>query len=288
MSVGNCPIDYREINHRIAQLKEIRPLPPAVQRMLEILSGEIVSASDLECFIKYDQALSAKLLRLANSAYYGFRGKVETLSRAIMIVGFQRVRSICLYMLLMELCADNQTMALVQRETLWKHSFVTAKIAAKIAMQRPWISKEQAYVLGLFHDLGRTIMAGNFKEHYHSIQNLARSRKVPIWCAELQYGLTHTQVGKWTAIKWAFPEMFQRVIEFHHEPEKSPSFAPEVTMIALANILANSKDYPEYVHDETTLAYCNDLYISEDEWEGYQEGLDKIWVETDQLWKLLG
>lgn len=288
MSVGNCPIDYKEINHRISGLKEIRPLPTAVQRMLEILSGEIVSATDLECFIKYDQALSAKILRLANSAYYGFRGKVETLSRAIMIVGFHRVRSICLYMLLMELCADNQTLNVSQREELWKHSFATAKIAAKIAARRPWMTKEHAYVLGLFHDLGRTIMAGNFKEHYQSIRELATARKMPFWCAELQYGLTHTQIGKWTAIKWAFPEMFQRVIEFHHAPEKSPSFTAEVTMIALANILANSKAYPEFVHDPMTLAYCSDLYIPEEEWEGYQDGLEKIWVETDQLWKLLG
>ncbi len=288
MSVGTCPIDYREINCRISRLKEIRLLPRAVQRMLEILSGEIVSANDLENFIKYDQALSAKILSLANSAYYGFRGEVETLPRAVMVIGFHRARSICLYMLLMELCSEEQTLKVSLREELWKHSFATAKIAAQIAAHRPWISKEHAYVLGLIHDLGRTIMATDFMEHFQTIRNLATVHKMPFWCAELQYGLTHMQIGKCAAIKWAFPEMFQRVIEFHHTPEKSPSFVPEVTMIALADILANSNGYPELVHDELALSYCSDLYIPEEEWEGHLDGLGRIWVETDQLWTLLG
>lgn len=288
MSLADCPIDQKEINYKISQAKEIRPLPSAVQRMLEILHGEIVSANELESFIKYDQALSAKILRIANSAYYGFRGKIETLSRAIMLVGFHRVRSICLNTLFMELFANAQELHPSQREKLWKHSFATAKVAAQIALHRPWISKEHAYVLGLFHDLGRTIMATNFAEHYQSIQSLSRAGKLPLWCAELQYGLTHTQIGKWTAIKWALPEMFLRVIEFHHTPEESPSLTPEVTMITLANILAHSKEYPQFVEDELTLSYCNDLYISEEEWEGYRDGLDDVWEEMEQLWKLLG
>ena len=94
-------------------------------------------------------------------------------------------------------------------------------------------------------------------------------------------------VGKWLSIRWAFPELFQVVMVFHHEPLRAPAFRSEATIIALANILANSKDYPEYLNDYCTLRYREKVMISEEEWSEHQERLNEIWSEVDQFWSLL-
>jgi HD-like signal output (HDOD) protein len=279
--------DEKEIQHRVCQIKDLPPLPRMLQKLLEILHEEGAFVEDLEGLIKYDQSLSAKVLRVANSTYYGYRSRVSSLSRAIMILGFEHVKTICLSALLVEFFSGKPGLAASEKERLWKHAFAAANIASEMARKRPWIKKEDAYILGLLHDLGWLVMAIYFGDYYASVRDLADFRKVPAWHIEIEYGLTHTRIGKWLAVKWALPEMFARVMEFHHAPEASPSFKSEAKIIALADILANSREYPDYLTSDFVLSYCRDLFITEEEWIGYQEYLTGMWSTVDQLWDLL-
>lgn len=285
--IDSRTLDHRDIQHRVSQLDDLPPLPRALQRLIEIIQDEIASARELESLVKYDQGLSARLLRIANSAYYGLRSEVTTLSRAIMTIGYFKVRSLCLSALLIEFFSNSRSLSSALKESFWKHSFATGRIASEIAKKRSWVNEEQAYILGLLHDLGRIVMAIHFNSHYQIIRNLAESRTIPMWCAEIQCGLTHTQIGKWVAVKWAFPEIFQMVMEFHHAPQLSDSFGPEVKLIHLADLLSHSEESDELPIDEFTLSVCRELFITEDEWSELQEQLSIIWPEVDQLWNLL-
>jgi len=280
-------LDENEVRYKVSQIKNLPPLPLALHRVLDIIINEVDSPDELERFISYDQTLAARILCVANSAYYGFRGKVPNLSRSINIIGYDEVKSICVYALMSEIFSGLNSIKRSEREKLWKHSFATARIAYHIAQRRPWVSEHEAYLLGLLHDLGWVIMAVHFKEEYQSIQRLARDRKIPPRYVESQFGIYHTLIGKWIAIRWSFPEHFQAVMEFHHEPEKSPSFKPEVRIVALANILANCKMYPDYLDDDLTRMYYQKLYITHEEWEEYQSRLGQLWPEVDQFWNLL-
>jgi HD-like signal output (HDOD) protein len=280
-------LNEQEVRSRVAQIRDFPMLTGAVQRLLEIIHAEIESERELETLILYDQVLSARVLRVANSVFYGTRGSIGTISRAMLQIGFQDVKSICLCYLLMQLCSDDSRLESSERERLWKHAFATAKIASEISRRRPWISGEKAYVYGLLHDFGRVAMAYSFGEHYRAIASLAELRGVPPWYVELQYGLTHTTIGRWIAAKWSLPEVFQRVMEFHHQPERSPSYGPEVRLIALADILANADRHPGLLDDPQTHAICRELFITEDEWDEYQEALAEIRVQVDQFWNLL-
>jgi HD-like signal output (HDOD) protein len=277
----------REVRHAISQVKDLPLLPGSLPRMLEIIQEEIFSAKELESLVRYDQSLSARILRVANSAYRGYRGTVRTLSEAMWILGFDQARSMCLCALLVGLFTGKVTIDLEERERLWKHGFATARMARELARKRPWISEEEAYILGLFHDLGWVVMAAHLSEYYDYIQNLARSWKVIPWHLERQCGVTHTRIGKWVAIKWSFPEVFQKVIEFHHNPENSPSFKPEVTMISLADLLVNSKEHPDLPIDEAALTYRRELCITDEEWKDCWKRSHEIWLEVDQFWDLL-
>jgi len=280
-------LNEQEVRSRVAKIRDFPMLTGAVQRLLEIIHSELESERELETLILYDQVLSARVLRVANSVFYGTRGNVGTISRAVLQIGFRDVKSICLCYLLMQLCSDDSRLESSEREKLWKHAFATAKIASEISRRRPWISGEKAYVYGLLHDFGRVAMAYSFNEHYRAIANLAELRGVSPWYVELQYGLTHTTIGRWIAAKWSLPEVFQRVMEFHHQPERSPSYGPEVKLIALADILANADRHPGLLDDPQTHAICRELFITEDEWDDYQEVLTEIRVQVDQFWNLL-
>ncbi|NLJ29546.1 MAG: HDOD domain-containing protein [Deltaproteobacteria bacterium] len=280
-------LDEKEIRYRIFQINDFPPMPISLERLLEVIQNEVASIKELESIVQYDQTLSAKIMRIANSSYYGFRGKISTLARAMVLMGFEEVRSICLCTLLREMISGKMPLKARERETFWKHALVVGRVAALISQKRPWISKAEAYTLGLLHDLGQVIMAAYLSDHYHFILKLSKMRNIPMWCAESAYEVTHTVVGRWLAVKWGLPEVFQRVLEFHHAPEGAPSYKSEVKMIYLADVLSNSREYPEFLNDDVTLSYCSDLCVTEEEWEEYREELDAIWSEVDQIWNLL-
>lgn len=285
--MSTIPLDEQEVRYQISQIRELPPLPQSLQRLIEIIHDEIESAEELESLILYDQALTAKILRMANSTYYGCRGKINNVSRAIVLIGLDQAKSICLCALFMNLFSNGLSIDPLLREHLWKHSFATSRIAVEMASKRPWLNREDAAVLGLIHDIGYLVMATCFREHFSSILETASNRKCPVWCVEMQVGLSHTQLGKYLAARWAFPEAFQAVIEYHHAPDRSRSYQAEVKLIYLANVLSNSPQYPELLDDAATLSYCGELHISEEEWQEYQDGLELIWPQVDQLWNLL-
>ncbi len=282
------PLDEEEIRYQIARIQELPPLPRSIKRLIEIICSEIDSPTELESIISYDQSLAAKVLQIANSTYYGCRGEVKTLSKAIVVIGLNQVRSICLCTLLMSLIASGATISRSHREFLWKHAFSTSMVASEMTGKRPWMNRNEASILGLVHDLGQMVLVTCFNEQFTAIMETAAKGGLPCWCVETRYGLAHSQLGKYLAARWTLPDVFKAVIEFHHCPERSETFKTEVRLIFLANILSNSREYPELTNDEATLSVCREMYISEDEWQEYQDNLVHVWSSVDQLWNLLG
>jgi HD-like signal output (HDOD) protein len=276
-----------EAFHRVAGIADLPPLAGALERLLDVIYSEVASVRELERIILYEQALAAKILRLANSSFYGTRGQVSTIAQAIMLVGFEQVKSICLCVLLMQLYADAPALRAGQREKLWKHAFAAARMAREVAQVRPWVSKELAYVLGLFHDLGRLTLAVHFGDYYRLITELAKTRKLPPRLVESECGLTHTEIGGWMSAKWALPEVFTRVMEYHHKPHQSPDHRSEVTLIFLADVLANSQQHAEYLDDPFTLSCARQLRLTDEDWEQCIERSSTIWPQVDAFWTLL-
>ena len=281
------PPNEQEIRYQISKINDLPSLPQSFERLIEIIRSEIDSPGELESIISYDPSLVAKLVMVGNSAYYGYRGRVDTLARAINVIGLYQAKAICICALLMNLLANGHSISSVYREMLWKHSYITSRVLIEMTKKRPWLHREEASTLGLLHDLGWIVMAAHFKDQFMAIFESAAKRNIPPWCVDLQYGLMHTQLGKYLASRWAFPEVLKAAIEFHHFPEKSKSFKTEVRLVYLANVLSHSHDFPELVDDEATLCYCRELYICEDEWQEYQEKVELIWCDVDELWNLL-
>ncbi len=270
-------------------VSQVKILPPLVnsRRMLGIIHHQSGSVKELESIIGYDSALAANLVMTGNTSCYGHRGKVSTLSRAITVLGFDQVKWLCLFSLIMDWLAKQRVISEAYRQILWKRSFVASKIAVEITRKRPWMDVEEAFLLGLIYDIGWQVMAVRFYEQFEAIFETAVGKNVPPWWIEVRYGLSHAEIGRYLAAQRALPESFKMVAAFHHCPERCKSFKTEVTLICLVDVLAYAREHPEAVNEQITLSRCRKLLISEDEWRGYQESLEQIWLQADQLWMLL-
>ena len=261
--------DEREVRYQISQMRGLPLLSQSLQRLIEIAYDEVESADELESIILYDQGLTAEILRTANSTCYGCRGKIKNVSSAIVLLGLNKTKSICLGALFTNLFSNAPSNDPLLRENLWKHAFATSRIAVEMSKKRPWLNREDAAALGLIHDIGHLAMATYFPEHLSSILEIASNRKCPVWCVEMQFGLSHTKLGKYLASRWALPESFQAVIEYHHSPGRSRCCQAEIKLIYLADVLSNSRQFPELLADEATLSYLGELHIPVEEWREY-------------------
>ena len=282
------PFDDKEIRSRLSKIKELPPLPTSLWRLLEIIHSEVDMPGELESIISYDPSLSAKVLSVANSAFYGHRKEICSLSKAISIIGTAKVKSICIYTLLFGLFSNGLTISDAHRELLWKHAFACSRIAVEVNRIRSWMKREEAGLMGLLHDLGWIVMAAYLKEQFTVIFEKAEEENIPPWYVEMRYGLDHGKLGRYVASRWALPEQLTVVMEFHHAPERNAVFGAEVGMMHLIDVLSQSREYPELVGEEATLLHCRKLCISGQEWEEYQEVTEGIWPEVEQLWNLLG
>ncbi len=276
----------QRLRARVLQTDCLPPIPQTLFQLLDIIQQEKSSANNLEDVILRDQAVTAKVLRAANSAYYGFCGKVTTVSRAVVAIGFHEVQNICLCALLMQ---NFHSDAVNQQEQmqLWQHSFATGGLARSIAQLRPWIQAEESYVLGLLHDLGRMVLMFYFLDDYHQIHRLASESSVSSYVAEERHGMPHTLIGKWLAIKWHLPTVYQVVMEYHHAPLSAPESQKEVSLIYLANVLAYAEDSNNQPNQDHVNECCDQLYISKDEWQYLGEKAVVIRNESANMWNML-
>src|SRR5208337_2739217 len=121
------PLDEKEIRYQIAQIEELPALPQALKRLIEIIHSEIDTPGELESIIGYDPSLAAKVVMVGNTSYYGYRKRVNTLSKAISIIGADQIKSICICTLLMNLLSNRRVVSPAHREMLWKHAFASSK-----------------------------------------------------------------------------------------------------------------------------------------------------------------
>lgn len=226
-------------------LRSVDSLPlmsQSASKLMQTVADQDHSIHDIIEIVKYDTALTVKILKVVNSAAYGLGKKITSVERAIPQLGDKMV-----FGLAMEECA-----APVYRDSLegydgesgglWKHSLLTALLARELAKLSSYhVSPEEAYTAGLMHDLGKGIlsqyMKGSAPDLLTAVENdILRDYRQ---AEQYYYGIDHCDVGCSIAQHWQLPEALREVIRWHHEPNKSSNtFKPLVYVIHLADIMA--------------------------------------------------
>jgi putative nucleotidyltransferase with HDIG domain len=213
-----------------AALKNLPPFPPAAAKALRLLADESVSFREISDTLGTDAALSAEVLRLANSPLFGPRYSVSSISHALSVVGTRRLTGLVFTLSMSKFLKRLGKKAIMRRS--WRHNLACAFAAKEFAKSFSRDASE-AYNAGLFHDVGRlafmTVSPG-FYERFDGCDADLRKRELD------HFGIDHCDAGAWVIEQWQLPEQFAEVAHHHHAPQPED----ELTMLVnAACVVAN-------------------------------------------------
>jgi HD-like signal output (HDOD) protein len=220
-----------------AKLGELPSLPHVAVRVLELVDLASTTAGQLEQAISRDPALAVGVLRLANSAYFGLRGRVTSLERAVVILGFNTVR-----LLTMAACTKSlftSPRSSFKDKVLWEHALATGVIARGLAEHCRYSDGAEAFVAGLIHDIGKTVMDQNLGRPYLGVIERVYNEGQSFTEAEQDLlGFTHPEAGALVAQAWDLAVPLGEAVRCHHAPEQAQTAPQLCAIVALANAVA--------------------------------------------------
>lgn len=230
-------VDIRRVVERIQNLPT---LPVVVAQILKVVGDDESGASDIQQILRRDQALTAKIMRLVNSSFYGYAGKIKDLQQAVVILGFDTIKSIALSATVFSAFSRSDRRAF-DREAFWRHSIATAVAARRLALVAKMPTAEEAFVAGILHDIGKVVLDEYAPAEFDAVLAHVAEKDVLIYEAErVVLGFSHAQIGRWLATKWALPAEFIDVIFYHHQPGNAQK-APQLTaLVHVGDVLART------------------------------------------------
>ena len=188
--------------------------------------------------ISNDPSLTSKVLRVVNSSFYGFPNRITTVTHAIVILGFNTIKSIALSSTIFDVFRRNVTPGDFDRTQFWKHSIGCGSAAKAIGRRLNYPMLEELFIAGLLHDVGKIVMDQYMPEKFVEVLNVVHSRDCLIAEAEMEVlGATHADVGAWLFEKWNLSKGLIETTRCHHNPALAGENQKLAEIIHLADIL---------------------------------------------------
>lgn len=221
----------------VQDVKRLVSLPEVCTRIHEMLEDEESSASDIGKVISKDVDLTARLLKVVNSSFYGYPAKVDTVERAVTIVGTSELFVLVLATSAVTLFKDIPG-TLLNMATFWRHSVYCGVVARLLAERCNVLHSERLFIVGLLHDIGRLVILYKLPETAQSVLTSTADTPLQAYRRERELlGFDHAEVGAEMTKAWGLPISLQQAIQFHHEPQHADRYLLESCIVHLANVL---------------------------------------------------
>mgnify|MGYP005844506439 CR=1 FL=1 len=268
-----------EFRRALREVKNLPTLPGIVAKLTRMADDPDTTTEQMGKVISKDHILAAKLLKLVNSAFYGFPQKISSLSSAIILLGFNVIKSLIISASIFELMEGSDV-------ELWEHSLGTAVVASTLAKRLGINDPEEVSTAGLIHDIGKVAVKMELPEQYDEILNIVDMKKISMVEAErLVLGLDHGEVGGWLAKSWLLPKKLVEPIACHHSPKNAKEEPLATAILHFSDILIRGLGY----------GHGADIWVpplSKVAWEKLgltATDLDEILEEVDEkLWDVKG
>lgn len=226
------------LNQLIKDVEDLPSLPMVTLQVIKLTDDPKTTMADLSEAISQDQALTAKILRLSNSAFYGFSRTISTITDAVVILGFRSIRDMVFAATVHDYVKKEFSGYALAKGELWKESIVCAMLAKKISQKVKYRNPDEAFVAGLLHDIGKVILNMYVSDAFGEILQRVNHKKVPFMQAEEEVlGFNHANVGAKIANKWNLPVHLVEAIEYHHNPSSAPNEKILSAIIHLSDVL---------------------------------------------------
>ena len=272
-----------KVNYVIEKIKELPTLPVIANRVQEMLYNPRTKISDLANIIEKDQSITAKILKLVNSAFYSLPERVTNISQAIALLGFKNISQIVMTLSVFDTLRSKNN-GIFDRRQFWLHSIGTAIIGKKIAKETQVKDPDDVFTSCLLHDIGKVFMDGFLKDEFKSILKMADEKGISFYKAEHElFDVNHAMLGEWIARKWNLPIHIIAAIKHHHEvleERNGLSFSHDVSIdiVVVADVasrnsgIGNNGDGKGF-KPEIDSSMLNRLVVSKDDIISYIDSL---------------
>ncbi|MBA4373162.1 MAG: hypothetical protein C0402_09920 [Thermodesulfovibrio sp.] len=224
-------MDTSEVRDFIKGLESLSTIPVVLKGVLDITGNPDSSPEDLYKIISYDQTLAARVIRMANAPFFGHAGRVADIEQAVMFLGYENIRNMCIGMGVFMMFSKKNDRNLKQ---FWVHCYEVANTAGLIAEATTMVKASTAFLAGLLHDIGRLIFFSLDFQQYRAILGTDDLLEKE---TEL-FGCDHALAGSWFAEKAKLPEEIVLSVQYHHAPSRATSYQDIVSVVAISEALS--------------------------------------------------
>ncbi len=236
----SSPSPFKTSQEMVNAVDTVYTLPATFHKLSEAINSPTSSMDEIAEILGNDQSMCMRILELANSSFYGFPAKIETISHALTLIGAQQIRDLVLGTTVIEMF-EGIPSDLVNMNSFWKHSIACGLSAKIIASLRREPNIERFFVLGLLHDMGRMVMFQKIPEIMTELIQQAPERETSLYKLELEaLQFTHEDVGADLMTQWKFPARLSETIRKHHQISSFVKFPLESSVIHFADICAHT------------------------------------------------
>lgn len=240
--MSSDPVEFEARNRLrmiVNRTTELTPLKAVATRAIQLAEDEHTAAMDLATVISSDQALTAKLLRLSNSAYYGYARRISNVREAVILLGMRTVRSVAISSAIIDAFKVPEFEGF-DADLFWAHSVCVGLTAEVIARESRVARPEDAFTAGVIHDVGKLAMMLTEPKRFAEVVDLVRHEGMKFREAELAvFEVGHELVGARLAQRWKFPEPLVTSIREHHPPKAVSTIENLSAVVATANLACN-------------------------------------------------
>ncbi len=243
-----------EVKDFIENIEGLSTIPVLVGKILSIVQKKDCSLEDLNGLIAHDQAMAERVIRAANSPFFGHSGQIRDIRQAIMFLGFERIKSIAVGMNVMTIFPHTGTFNI---KYLWIHCYEVALIASVISDRIAMTSPRECFLSGLLHDIGRIIFYKMDHDEFFKIPTTDDMLEKEM---EL-FGCTHADAGAWLAEEAGLPSEIISTTRYHHSPSQAKEFRDSIAIVSLAE--AMSRMYSPRIEDDGLWTMEHDALLLE-------------------------
>ncbi len=284
-----------KIKQVVANIRNL-PTPPVVFHQIQkVINDPKASAAHVAAILAEDPAMSVKVLKMTNSAFYGLAREVESVKQAVVIVGMEAVKNLVLSASVLDMFKGDHVDQEYQ-ERFWRHSLATAaacRLLAKQVRSRGVVDPDSAFSAGLLHDVGKMVISCFLVEEYKKFQAARENDRTQtdVQLEQSVLGYTHGNVGEYLGVQWKLPQKLCDAVAYHHRPAECESQDPLVYIVYLADHLAKSTFFDrgeEHLVGELDTEITGWLQVTDEDLEKYTEMLREEYVKAETFMQMVG